>query len=428
MNTEDIISNTKSLLRKKIHLPFPGFRSKNKESNPEVQKIVSERCPETLDPIKKSSTFPSEFQSFSVNDEEYIETLSSAHRETNYTFETEDSNSIRINNKSEITAPNCKNESEPDPENIPKNLHTKPATPNSSEKEYSDKDSAKKNAENPTHTIEPSSKSNLTNNKTDTSDGEHTSVENFADSELIFEEENPEQGYTGYTSEEIEEQSNDYDWDEYENLTEFDGDANQKPTHPKNVLDEEVFSNRLSKSERAKQIALDVITQHRWDEEALSLLQDIFIQNGWAACKSAIQRQIEAGLTLEELSLAHDIKNYWANSEIYWIHFRYQAHASHKNMTWITALKLTRAFNGFPDIYEITVFMDEAYDAWYSSPKLQNRFPGFFMFLENQCEKTIGAIQSNVYNTMKITDSDNQPEWVELGNGNYLRSSRPMYT
>jgi len=427
LNTDDLISNAKTLLRKKIHLPFPGFKSNNKESNPEAQKNVSDRFPETIEPIKKNSTFPSETQSFSVTDEEYIETLSSAHREANCTFETEDYDSIGINNNSEITAPDCKNESQPDPETFPNNLHTKSATPNSFEKENPAKDCTNQNADNPTHTIAPSSKSNITNNKTDTSNSEHTSADNFTNSELFFEEENPEQEYTGYTSEEIEEQSNDYNWDEYENLTEFDENANQNLTHPKIILDEELFSNRLSKSERAKQVALDVITQHRWDREALPLLQDIFIENGWAACKSAIQRRIEAGLTLEELSLAHEIKTYWANSEIYWIHLRYQAHASRKNMTWITALKLTRAFNGFPDIYEIIVFIDETYDAWYSSPKLQKRFPGFYMFLENQCEKTTGVIQSNVHYTMKVTESNNLPEWIELGNGNYLRTSRPLY-
>jgi len=428
LNTEAFINSAKSLLRKKINLPIPGFITKQTESSPATLKACTGGNDTTNIQNSQRYNGPVETENFCKNDEEFIEALSSDQIETNYTFESEDYDSIDINHTPEITTPARESKSEISLETIPQQTRAKPLSPNSTWRDFSEKDSINQDTQNSTLDDAPSPALNTTDNTIVESKSEYTSTDNdLIQSETYFEEDTPEQEFNNFTSEEFDEQSDNYDWDEYENLEEYDENANQKPIHHHNGLEENSFSDRLSKSERAKQFALEVVTLNKWDEQAVPLLQDIFTQYGWAACKSAIQRQIEAGLTLEELSLAYDIKNHWANSEIFWIYLRYYAHASCKNMTWITALKLTRAFNGFPDIYEITVFIDETYDAWYSSPKLQKRFPGFYMFLENQCEKTTGVIQSNVHYTMKVTESNNLPEWIELGNGNYLRTSRPLY-
>ena len=69
------------------------------------------------------------------------------------------------------------------------------------------------------------------------------------------------------------------------------------------------------------QIAVEVLSETDWQPTYLSLLQQIFFENGWSAARNAIEKAIADGLTPDELSVAREIRLLWAESDRYWITF-----------------------------------------------------------------------------------------------------------
>ena len=181
----------------------------------------------------------------------------------------------------------------------------------------------------------------------------------------------------------VEEDSYELNWDDFEDLDEFDESANRESEQ--NIDDEQ----KINRMERARQVAVIVLAESGWDSKHLSLLQNIFFENGWSAARAAIQREIEKGVLPEELALARRIKNLWSNNEQYWITFQKirsnqhtdQAAAAYRNMSWLEALRIIRSFPSLPEIEEIYTFIDETYDHWYNSNRLRRSFKAFYKYL-----------------------------------------------
>ncbi len=181
----------------------------------------------------------------------------------------------------------------------------------------------------------------------------------------------------------IEGESDELRWDDFEDLEEFDELAQRE--EEKGVQDE----GKISRDERARQVAVLVLDESGWDTEHLQLLQKVFIENGWSAARVAIQREIAKGLLPEELALARKIKRLWSENEQYWITFHkiktnahsQQADAAYKQMSWLESLRIIRSFPSLPEIEEIYAFFDEAYDHWYNSNHLRRSFNAFIRYL-----------------------------------------------
>ena len=183
-----------------------------------------------------------------------------------------------------------------------------------------------------------------------------------------------------------------FSWDD---LDEFDELDDQDPINI-SILTE----GKLNRSERARQIATEIIKTYEWGKENLSLLQEVFMENGWAAARVSIEREINKGLLPEELQLALVIRQLWTDSQQYWISFIHvtsnqdgqQTRAAYKNMSWPESLRIIRSFNNTPSEEEIQLFLDQIYDDWYCSAKLQRQYKAFIRYLKYRTGSVRGSL------------------------------------
>lgn len=183
------------------------------------------------------------------------------------------------------------------------------------------------------------------------------------------------------------EEDDELSWDDLgglDDLDEFDELAHRDD-------EEEVESQgKISREERARQVAAEVLEVSGWDALYLVLLQKIFMENGWSASRVAIDREVNKGLYPEELKLAREIRLLWSQNERYWITFQrikynapfQQAVDAYRHMSWPEALRIVRCFSSFPDIEEIYKFIEDSYDDWYCSDHLRRRFKIFFKYFK----------------------------------------------
>lgn len=228
----------------------------------------------------------------------------------------------------------------------------------------------------------------------------------------------------------LEEDPDEFSWDDFEDLDEFDEIAHREP-------EEEVQGKSyIGREQRAQQIAAEVLAKSEWSPSHLPLLTQIFIENGWSAARTAIEKEIERGLLPQELALARKIRRFWTQNERYWITFHKiktnnhysQADATYRHMSWLEALRIISCFPSVPDITEIYDFIDEAYDHWYSSRILRQHFKAFFKYLKyhtGSMHRTLpGDCMFSFLEPLGAdvgVDSDsfynlNSPEYLELRN------------
>lgn len=175
-----------------------------------------------------------------------------------------------------------------------------------------------------------------------------------------------------------------FDWDTIEDFD--DSNSNNDLDHTSVHS-----STTISRSERAKQVAVAIIDTYHWDVQNLGLLQQILYENGWGPARVAIEREIARGLTPEELELAVFVRKLWTENPQYWISlihvkssFKNQTtRDAYKNMSWPEALRVVRLFNNLPCEDEIQHFIDIIYDDWYCSIRLQRQFKCFLYYLKS---------------------------------------------
>jgi hypothetical protein len=173
-------------------------------------------------------------------------------------------------------------------------------------------------------------------------------------------------------------------WDDFEDIEEFDEDAQR-------TLDDEVDTEgKITREQRASQIAQEVIQNTLWDDTHHPLLQQIFIENGWSAAKTAVYNLIDKGIGPDEMDLARQIKQFWAGNPRYWTTFHRikvdvfgkQAHDGYKQMSWLEAVRIINCFDATPDAEEIYQFIDDLYEEWYWKNRLRRSFKAFFKYLK----------------------------------------------
>lgn len=185
--------------------------------------------------------------------------------------------------------------------------------------------------------------------------------------------------------EETKSTEDEFDWD---GIEDFD-DIDEHDVAPFFQDYEVIIGGKLTRIERAKQIAVDVIQAYEWGFKNLGLLQQVFYENGWGACRVAIERELMRGLTPDELELAIFVRKLWTENQQYWISFIHtsnqplqETRAAYKCMSWRESLRIIRVFNQLPCEEEVQLFIDNIYDDWYCSPILQRQYKSFIRYLK----------------------------------------------
>jgi len=148
---------------------------------------------------------------------------------------------------------------------------------------------------------------------------------------------------------------------------------------------------RISRESRALQEAIQLAQEYAWDERGAELLAEVFERYFWSSAKASMRREIEGGMTPEELELALALRDFWRGRTEFSIDLGYRrsrgrlemntSRAIYHVLSWPAALRLIRMANSIPDQAEIEVFLDDLYCEWYSSNSLQRLYPSFRVYL-----------------------------------------------
>ncbi|MEX0166083.1 hypothetical protein MRBLPD1_004626 [Pseudomonas brassicacearum] len=141
--------------------------------------------------------------------------------------------------------------------------------------------------------------------------------------------------------------------------------------------------DRITREERAKQKAVELVYRYDWPHGTLPLIQQIYVMSGWGATRVALERAIDEGLTPEELVLAAHIKVIWADNDLYWIAFDStgSTRLSYHALSWRTALMIVRSFESIPQVEEIDVLLEQLFEYWYENATLRRVFKAFARYL-----------------------------------------------
>ncbi|HBP0038739.1 TPA: hypothetical protein L5P19_006031 [Pseudomonas aeruginosa] len=163
----------------------------------------------------------------------------------------------------------------------------------------------------------------------------------------------------------------------------FDPDEVFDNEEPSAAESTDWLADKLSREDRALQKAAELIGKANWPLSTLPLVQQIFVMSGWGATRLALEREIEKGLTPEELILAAHIKVIWAENDIYWIAFDKtgSSRLSYYVLSWPTALLIVRSFESLPQVEEIEVFLENLFASWYENSTLRRAFKAFARYL-----------------------------------------------
>lgn len=161
--------------------------------------------------------------------------------------------------------------------------------------------------------------------------------------------------------------------------------------------DTELSDGRVSREDRALQKAVDLISKVGWPLSVLPLIQQIFVMNGWGATRLALEREIEKGMTPEELILAAHVKVVWSENDYYWIAYDRSGSSSLSQyvLSWPTALLLVRAFESLPQLEELEHFVESLYEYWYERPHLRRAFRSFNRFMWFRMSNLQGCLPAN---------------------------------
>lgn len=142
---------------------------------------------------------------------------------------------------------------------------------------------------------------------------------------------------------------------------------------------------RISREQRGRQIALQLAEEYGWERAGVELLTSIFAKHWWSSAQSAMRRLLEAGITLKELTLADQIRDFWFAYQEFADHIDYQGNktARYRTLPWTTTFDLVRVYDGYPDVEEIEAYLFDAYQTWSDGDHLRDRFPAFYKFLRH---------------------------------------------
>jgi hypothetical protein len=104
-------------------------------------------------------------------------------------------------------------------------------------------------------------------------------------------------------------------------------------------------------------------------------LTNAFSKRGRASTERALDSDVVAGAASEELELAIALRCIWAGDESLWASD--EGHRRKATLDLPAALALAQAFNAFPDIDEMELWLYDARDRWGNSHLMMRQYPTF---------------------------------------------------
>lgn len=147
--------------------------------------------------------------------------------------------------------------------------------------------------------------------------------------------------------------------------------------------DPQEITKGLTREQRARQKAADFVMFAGWPNSALRLVEQVFVTSGWGAARIALEREVQKGLTPNELVLASHLKAIWAENDYYWLAFERSGSTrlSHHILSWPMALHIVRSYDSLPQLEELMTLLDSEYDYWIERPQLTKAFRSFTRYL-----------------------------------------------
>lgn len=132
------------------------------------------------------------------------------------------------------------------------------------------------------------------------------------------------------------------------------------------------------KERRALEWAAALGRRYGWDVAGVNILAAVFVRYYSGASRQALVRQLDAGLTPEELSVALAAREVWEDCGNFHV-----SGYGHENWTlgWPLAVAVARELDADAGEDEIHEFLCEAHDCWRSSPGLLREYPDFRSYL-----------------------------------------------
>ncbi|UPF06549.1 hypothetical protein MXB02_13315 [Pseudomonas mosselii] len=182
------------------------------------------------------------------------------------------------------------------------------------------------------------------------------------------------------------------------------------------------LEDRITREERAKQKAVELVYKYDWPHGTLPLIQQIYVMSGWGATRVALERAIDEGLTPEELVLAAHIKVIWADNDLYWIAFDStgSTRLSYHALSWRTALMIVRSFESIPQVEEIDVLLEQLFEYWYENATLRRVFKAFARYLWYRFGDIDGVLPARQLGSFDSPYQRPEEEYSDLGIPNDL--------
>lgn len=157
-----------------------------------------------------------------------------------------------------------------------------------------------------------------------------------------------------------------------------------------NLLDSVDIDSPVERGDRAWQVAYALGSQFDWDEEGVSLLQDVFTERGWQQAKVAMEYLLQNEMTPEQLLFARQLKDLWVErTDLMIAFYRTRRDSSdycylgEQILSWRAAIEIVRRFDGCCGFEEIELFVDDALDSWYDNRRMRASYRTFLQYLRS---------------------------------------------
>lgn len=185
-----------------------------------------------------------------------------------------------------------------------------------------------------------------------------------------------------------------------------------------------VLENQLTREERARIVAVECILEFDWHTKNLPFLIEVFSTPGWSSTRRALEREVHAGATVDELELGFAVKRLWQESSRYWITFSKawasgeSADATYRHCSWKQALHLVRLFEQLPTLDEVYDLLEREFEYWYHNRILRLCFPAFnkYLFLYRLNSRN----ETSMFNAFELPEEHDglEAEWLSQPHSN----------
>lgn len=174
--------------------------------------------------------------------------------------------------------------------------------------------------------------------------------------------------------EQIDDVESDVSWEEFALLEDGTDEDDE---------DYEVVEHRLTREDRALQVAAEIAADAGWTRvEALLLAEVLAYHSVHGKTRGALRALTsEWDVTPAELRLLFDLRAAWRSGGFNRTYWASTAYEGWPNLSWQQALRITRELR-FESADEVMLFVDDCFEDWASTPRLIDAYFNFSGYLD----------------------------------------------